>query len=597
MTRTWTRLLALLWPERGRAAAALALLVLTLAAGVGLMGSSAWLLSQAALHPSIAALQVAIVGVRAFGITRAVARYFERLVSHDVTLGLLARLRVGLFRALAPLAPARLQSRRSGDLLGRAVEDVGTLENLYVRVLGPSAAALAVAALAAAALWPFGTGLALAVVTGLALGGGVVPGLTARLGRAPGRRLVDGRGELAAALVDGVRGASELLAFGRETDQARRVDALGRRLVAEQARLTRASALGAASVGLFADLAVLAVLALAVPDIRAGRIDGVQLATLALVTLAAFEAVAALPAAWNSLGTVGAAAERLFDLSDLPPAVSEPRQPPGPAVSGAPLLDVRGLRFTYPGGRRPALDGLSLRLEAGQRLALVGPSGSGKSTLAHLLLRFWEAPAGAIHLEGRDLSEIPSEEARRRLAFGAQRAQVFTGTLRENLLLGGQADSETLTRLLGALGLGALLERLPGGLDGPVGEAGESVSGGERQRLALARALLRPAPLLLLDEPTANLDALTERQVLAEIARRGRGRATLLVTHRLIGLEDFDEVVVLEAGRVTERGREAELRSRDGAYSRLLALQRAAAAFEPGPEPIRPGAAPTTGGK
>ena len=258
---------------------------------------------------------------------------------------------------------------------------------------------------------------------------------------------------------------------------------------------------------------------------------------------------------------------------------------------------MRGLRFTYPGGRRPALDGLSLRLEAGQRLALVGPSGSGKSTLAHLLLRFWEAPAGAIHLEGRDLSEIPSEEARRRLAFGAQRAQVFTGTLRENLLLGGHADSETLTRLLGALGLGALLERLPGGLDGPVGEAGESVSGGERQRLALARALLRPAPLLLLDEPTANLDALTERQVLAEIARRGRGRATLLVTHRLIGLEDFDEVVVLEAGRVTERGREAELRSRDGAYSRLLALQRAAAAFEPGPEPIRPGAAPTTGGK
>jgi ATP-binding cassette subfamily C protein CydC len=554
--------------------------VLATASGVGLMGTSAWLLSKAALHPSIAALQVAIVGVRAFGVSRAALRYVERLVSHDVTLRLLGRLRMALFRALAPLSPARLLSHRSGDLLGRVLEDVGTLESLYVRVLGPSLAAIGIAALLAALLWRFSSALPVVAVGGLALGGVVAPRLAARLGEAPGRRLVSLRGELLARLVDGVRGVADLLAFGREAAHAGALAATSRDAVAEQRRLVRASALGGSLAGLAADLTTVAVLALAIPLVEAGELDAVELATVALLTLASFEAVAPLPLAWHGLGAMREASRRLFEVMDTPPAVREPRGCVPTPVAGSPLLELRDLRFSYPGEPRPALDGVSLRLERGRRVAVVGSSGSGKSTLAHLLLRFWDAPSGSIRLEGHDLGEWPSDDARARVAFAAQKAHVFTGTLRENLLLARPgASAGELSAVLRAVRLDALVERLPGGLDGWVGEEGHRLSGGERQRLALARALLRPAPILLLDEPTAHLDALTEREVLSAVVRAGEGRATLLVTHRLVSLEAFDEVVVLERGRVAERGAAAELLARGGVLARLMALQRSVEAF------------------
>jgi ATP-binding cassette subfamily C protein CydC len=580
VTAPLTRLLRLVLPERRRVAAAVGLQVLTIASGVGLMGTSAWLLSKAALHPSITALQVAIVGVRAFGVSRAALRYLERLVSHDVTLRLLGRLRMALFRALVPLSPARLLGHRRGDLLGRMLEDVGTLESLYVRVLGPSLAAIGIGALLAALLWRFSSALPVVAVIGLALGGVVAPRLAARLGEAPGRRLVSLRGELLARLVDGVRGVADLLAFGREGAHASALAAISRDVVTEQRRLGSASALGGSLVTFAADLTTVGVLALAIPRVEAGTLDGVQLASVALLTLASFEAVSPLPLAWHGLGAMREAARRLFDVTDSPPAVHEPRgSAPVPAAS-APLLELRDLRFSYPGQPRPALDGVSLRLDRGRRVAVVGASGSGKSTLAHLLLRFWDAPAGSIRLEGHDLAEWPSDDARAQIAFAAQRAHVFTGTLRENLLLARpRASSGELLAALRSARLDPLVERLPGGLDGWVGEEGLQLSGGERQRLALARALLHPAPILVLDEPTAHLDALTEREVLGEIVRAGEGRATLLVTHRLVALEAFDEVLVLERGRVAERGPAAALLARGGVLARLMVLQRSVEAL------------------
>ena len=583
MSGTWPRLLGLARPERRGIAVAVLLQGLTIASGVGLMGTSAWLLSKAALHPSIAALQVAIVGVRAFGVSRATFRYLERLVSHDVTLRLLARLRTALFRALAPLAPARLLAHRGGDLLGRAVDDVGTLEGLYARVLGPSLAAVAIAALVTFLLWTWSGGLAVAAVVGLAAGGVLAPRLSSRLAEESGRRLVGRRGELSARLVDGVRGSADLLAFGREGDFASALVQLGREAAGVESRLARASALGSSLSVLAADLTAVTVLALAVPGVGSGRVDGVQLATVVLLTLASFEAVAPLPLAWHGLGAMREASRRLFELVDAPPSVAEPSRP-GPApIPGAPLVEVRDLRFTYPGESRPALDGVSLRLEPGRRIAVVGPSGAGKSTLAHLLLRFFEAPRGAILLQGRDIGEWPSDDARARVAFAAQRAHVFTGSLRENLLLArpGAGDDELLAALR-AVRLDALVERVPGGLDSWVGQEGQRLSGGERQRLALARALLRPAPLLVLDEPTAHLDALTEHDVLAEIVRAGEGRATLLVTHRLVSLDAFDEVLVLDGGRVAERGRATDLLARGGVLARLLAVQRSVDALGDG---------------
>jgi ATP-binding cassette subfamily C protein CydC len=464
---------------------------------------------------------------------------------------------------------------RGGDLLARLLEDVATLEGLYVRVVGPSLAALLVAALLAALLAPVSPGLAAAAVLGLFAAGLIAPRLAARAAAGPGRRLVVLRGALAAGLVDGVRGVADLLAHGREGAHACALDALGREAAREQVRLARAAAAGGALAQLCADLSALAALALAVPLAAAGTLDPVALASVALLALAAFEAVVPLPAAWHALPAMRAAAGRVVELLDAEPPVAEAAGPAPEPRAGAPLLELRQLSFRYPGAPRPALEDVSLRLERGRRVAIVGGSGAGKSTLAQLLLRFWDAPRGSMLLEGRDLADWPAAQARARVAYAAQRAQVFTGTLRENLLLARPgASGDELAAVLRALRLEGLVERLAGGLDGWIGEQGLQLSGGERQRLALARALLRPAPLLVLDEPSAHLDALTERDVLAAILAAGAGRATLLVTHRLARLADFDEVLVLERGRVVERGPAPALLKRGGALARLAELQR-----------------------
>ncbi len=589
--RALGRLLAFARREHARIALAAGLQVLTVGSGLGLMGTAAWLLSAAALQPSIAALQVAIVGVRAFGISRAVLRYGERLIAHDVTLRLLARLRSTLFRALVPLAPAALVSRRTGDVLSGAIADVETLDGFFARLLGPSLAAVGVAALLVAVLAPFGWVFPLVAVAGLACGGLLGPGLAAGLAAVAGHRLVNARAELAAGLVDGVRGSAELLAFGGESAHVARLIELDATVVHAQRRLASASALGSALAALAGDLTAIAVLVLAIPALRGGQLAGAELATLTLITVASFEIVGALPQAWQSLGSLGGAAARLQHLMDTEPSVPEPSPalvadrpaavPRAPAGTPAPLLELRGLRFRYPGEPRPALDGVDLVLDTGARVAIVGPSGSGKSTLLRLLLRYWEAPAETIFLDGRDVRRLPSDAVRSRIAFAGQRAHVFTGTLRENLLLARPHPStQAVDAVLRALQLDALVALLPDGLDSWIGEEGQQLSGGERQRLALARALLHQAPLLLLDEPTAQLDAVTALAATRAIRQAGRGRATLVVSHSLVGLEDFDEVLLLDSGRVMERGTAAELATRSGAFSRLLALQRGARAIE-----------------
>jgi ATP-binding cassette, subfamily C, bacterial CydC len=583
MSHALRRAVALAWPGRRAVGAAAGLQFLTVAAGIGLLGTSAWLVSTAALHPSIAALQVAIVGVRFFGIARGLLRYLERLVSHDVTLRVLSRLRVAVYRALVPLAPARLQGMRSGDLLGRVIEDVASLETLYVRALGPALAATLVATLAALLLLPFGVRIAAVAILGLGLGGLVVPWTAWRLGLAPARRLVSRRGELYAGLVDGVQGVAEMLASGREGEHARAMYRLSRSVTKEQLRIGRFSALSSALGGFAADLTAILVLALAVPLVRAESVGGVQLAVVVLLSLACFEGVAALPSAFQWMGTAREAASRLLAVLDATPAVAEPASAPAVSWRAVPELplEVRGLTFTYPGARRAALEGVSFRLERGRRLAVVGPNGSGKSTLAHLLLRFWEVPHGSVLWSGRDVRDLPSHAVRAQFAFAAQRTHLFTGTLRDNLGLARSAasDAEMLEALRRAR-LEAFVEALPDGLDTAIGEQGLALSGGERRRLALARAFLREAPILLLDEPTVHLDALTEREVMREILRGAETRGTLLITHRLVDLEAFDEVIVLERGHIAEQGRAGALRSRGGLFARLLALQAASADLE-----------------
>lgn len=570
---TW-RLLALLRPQAGRVALGASLLVATLLAGLGLMSTSAWLISTAALRPSIAALGVAIVGVRFFGISRGVVRYLERVVSHDVTLRLLSRIRVRVYQALVPLAPARLMEQRSGDLLARVMSDVETLEHLYVRVVGPTVAAVIVAAVVTGALAVFAPRLAWPACGGLVAAGLVAPVLARATGRGSGRRLVQLRARLQAEAVDGVQGSADLVAFGRAPNHAARLASTADEVARAEFVSARSSALGSALSSLSADLAVVSLLVLAIPLVGIGTLDGVNLAVTVLATLAAFEAVTSLPAAWQGLSATRTAASRLFEFVDTQPTVIRPLEVC--AVPPASAIEIRRLSFTYPGQPEPALRDVDLGLQPGKVVALVGASGSGKSTLAHLLLRFWEVPSGSILVGGRDVCRLADDDVRALIAFASQRVHLFTGTVRENLCLASpDATDDELWGALRRARLDAFVQSQPDGLDTWIGEQGLTLAGGERQRLALARAILREAPFLVLDEPTANLDAVAEREVLGEIRRLGSRRGVLLVTHRLAGLEVADEIVMLDRGRVVARGSYRDLAATEGPFRRMLRQQRA----------------------
>jgi thiol reductant ABC exporter CydC subunit len=570
--RTAWRLLRLAAPFARRMVLATFLGFATMASGIGLMTTAAYLIARAALGPSISELQVAIVGVRFFGIARGVGRYLERYVSHDVTFRLLARLRTWFYARLEPLAPARLMAFRSGDLLARIVADVETLENFYLRVLAPPAVALLSAVLVVVLLGSFDARLAVTLLAFLLLAGACLPLFMRSLGRRAGERLVRARADLNARLVDGIQGVAELLAFGAGRRHLASVQGASQELGRLQGRMARLGGFQGALTGLLMNLATLAVVALAIPLVRAGRVDGVYLALLAVAVISSFEAVLPLPQAFQYLDHSLEAARRLFEIVDAEPvAVDPPRPAPVPAQ-----LDLRfeGLRVAYePGGPR-ALDGIDLALPQGGRLAVVGPSGAGKSTLIHVLLRFWDYEQGHITLGGRELREYRQDDLRRLIAVVSQQTHLFNATVRENLLLARPDASEAeIRRAAAQAGVDDLVAGLPDGYDTWIGEQGLRLSGGERQRLAIARAILKDAPILLLDEPTANLDPLTERRVLAELQALMAGRTTLLVTHRLAGLEVMDEILVLRQGRVAERGGHQDLLQRGGFYRRMWDLQ------------------------
>jgi ATP-binding cassette, subfamily C, bacterial CydC len=568
-----TRLIALLLPQWRRLLLASLLACATVAFGIGLMGTSGWLIASAARRPGIAVLQVAIVGVRFFGIGRGLLRYLERLASHDVTLRILSRLRTGLFESVVRMAPSRLAERRTGDLLARLVEDVDTLDRLPVRAVIPSLAAVVVAALVALLLRPFGSGVVLTVLLGLVCAGVAAPIVASRVGAAAGRRSVGLRADLHAALVDGVQGVADIIAFGRGGDHASRVSSMSRSLGSAQRQSASASALGGALAGLVADLTVVAVLVLAVPGGDVAGVSGAHLTAMVLMTIAAFEAVSSLPAAYQELGTTRAAARRIFEVADAQPSVAIPVH--RAVVPDQPDVEAIGLTFAYPGSPRPAVADVGFRLAPGRPVVIVGPSGSGKSTVVALLVRQLEFEAGILRFGGVDARSCHPDDVRSHIAVAMQRTHLFTGTLRENLLLArpGASEQELIDATTRAR-LRQLVSRWPDGYDTWLGEQGLQLSGGERRRVALARAFLTAAPILVLDEPTADLDALTEGSILQDVWSLSTRRATLVVTHRVSGIHDDAEVLVMRDGNTVERGRAGDLALAGGYFSRMLSLER-----------------------
>jgi ATP-binding cassette subfamily C protein CydCD len=558
---------------------------LTIGSSVALMGTSAWLISAAALHPSIAALGLAIVGVRFFGISRAVFRYLERLVSHGVTFRLLRNIRVWMYSRLEPLAPARLMDFRLGDVVARLMADVETLENLFVRVLAPPLTALCVLAGACAFLIFSGAPrLALPLIGMFSLTGAVIPFSARHFARHAGLRMIVQRASLQAQLVDVIHGVADILAFGRLTERQALVRDSGDAYASAQRSAARVGAMHSGLSSIAINGALLLTLILVIPLVTQGSVPGIMLASFALVVLASFEAVVNLPLAGQLWPAMQVATSRILDIVNVPPAVSTPVSPTATTfgsnaalptkADGPPSLDFANVTLTYPGRSRPALREVSFGVGPGRSAAIVGPSGSGKSSIGNLLLRFWEFDSGEIYLGGRSLRTMPAEDVRAQIGFASQHPYFFDTSVYENLRLArrGVSRSEVEEAAYRAK-IHEFICNLPQGYDTPIGEHGARLSAGERQRLGIARLIIKGAPFLLLDEPTANLDASTEAQILSMLLELMRGRTSLLITHRLLAMQQLDEIIVMDRGANVEQGTHARLLTSGGLYARLWTLQ------------------------
>jgi ATP-binding cassette, subfamily C, bacterial CydC len=543
--RTIRGLLVLAGLPRGRVALSIVLGALAVGFGVALMTTAGYLISRAAEQPPILALTTVIVVVRFLALARPLARYLERLASHDLALRALSRIRATVYRRIEPLAPGDLDAYRRGDLVSRLVADVDALQGVYLRGLAPTFVGLVVSIGCVAAVAFVLPVAAVVLACGLALAGIGVPLLAAYLGRRAGRRQSAARGELTAELVELLRGAPELVAYGQEEDALERVRAADRELM----RLSRRDALVAGLADslfvLVGGLTAAGVLAVAVAAHDAGTLDRVLVAALALLALSSFDAVSPLSSAARELSATLASGRRVLELVERESRVVDPVDPV-PTPRGQVTVALEGVTAAYASEEAPVLDGFDLRLEPGRRVALVGPSGAGKSTVTNLLLRFLDPHAGRVTIDGVDLRALRQEDVRRTFALAGQEAHVFDSSIRENLRLARpEATDEELRAALRRTRLDDWVESLPEGLDTLVGEEGGELSGGQRQRLVVARALLTDAPVLVLDEPTAHVDEATADELVRDVLEEADGRSVLLITHRPEGLDLVDEVVRL----------------------------------------------------
>ncbi len=557
--------------ELGRLAFSALLATGTVLASVGLLMTSAFVIARAALMPSIADIRVAITAVRFFGIARAVARYAERFFSHDSTFRILAKLRTWFFGVLEPRITSLLEYR-SGDLLGRLVADVESLEHAGTRLLVPAVAAMFSGTVTVMVFNVFGGAFSVAILAGLLAGGMVLPWAVRRASRAIGERIIAVRADCQARAVDAVQGMADLEVYGRTGDHRAALDRAGVEWSSRQLSLARIAGMHEALMNGIAYATVMAILFLGARAVENGGLNGVFMAVLALGALAAFEAVAPLPHALQQWDPLRKAAGRVLEIASEPVAVPTP-------VTPEPLperfdISIRNATFHYHDPAWPALKELSWMIPEGGRVAIVGPSGAGKSTLAHLLMRWSDPQGGEIRIGGVPLTSLDPVAIPELVTVSGQDAWLFNGSVYDNLLRAApEADEERMREALVTAGAWEFVKALPRGAHTLVGEQGQRLSGGQRRRIALAQSLLRGSRILVLDEPTADLDPEGEHDLMQRIWNLPGNRTIIVITHRLLHLDGAQEVIVLDEGRMIQRDTPHRLATAPGLFRDFLALQ------------------------
>jgi thiol reductant ABC exporter CydC subunit len=549
------KLIAFVKPFRKRAVLATVLGFLTIAANIGLMGTSGYLIAHAALQPeTVLLLWVPIVGVRFFGLSRGVFRYVERLASHDVTFRILARLRVWMYGELEPKAVTLLQSRRSSDVLGSIISDVEQLQYFYLRVLAPPIIAVLTAIFGFVILLQYGLGLSLILLAMMVIGGTLIPWISYRLARVHGAKDTELKADLYVHTGDLVAGLSELAVNGQLDQTVATIERIQTELDLVRGKNNRILAWTSAAMLGVVNMAMWFVLVYAVFLVSGARMEGWAIPVTVLVTLACFEAITPLPLAFQNMEQTRVAAERFFGIADqvhgtlrIDPECIENVKPANSSIS------IQGLSVRYEGSNAYALNNIQLNIASGEHIAIVGESGAGKSTLQQVLAAMVPYKEGSVKLGGIELHMLTEETVREWVSVVPQQPYFFHATIEENLRLAKpDATREELERAIEIAQLSQLLTSLPEGFKTLVGEWGMRFSGGERQRLALARAILRDAPIVLLDEPTTGLDALTEQAFWQAMETVLQDKTVLWITHNLDDLSRMNRVVEMKQGQMTE---------------------------------------------
>ncbi|AWH89896.1 heme ABC transporter ATP-binding protein/permease CydC [Limnobaculum parvum] len=545
------------------------LAIVTILASVGLLTLSGWFLAASALAGIAGILfnyMLPAAGVRGSAIIRTAGRYAERLVSHDATFRVLAHLRTFTFKKLMPLSPAGIARFRQAELLNRLVADVETLDHLYLRLISPLVSAIIVIMVVTFGLsWldislAFTLGLIMLVLLF------AIPAIFYRAGKPIGADLTALRSDYRGQLTSWLQGQSELVIFGALTAFRQKLDAIELRWLERQKQQASLAGSSQSLMIVVSGLTFVLILWLAAGGVGDNPQPGALIALFVFISLAAFEALAPVAGAFQHLGQVMASAERVNQLIEQKPEVTFPRHQT--AFTEHAALSLDGVSFTYEKQPFPAINNISLNLQPGEHIALLGRTGCGKSTLLQLLTRAWDPQQGSIRLNDRLLADYDEATLRDMMVVVTQRVHIFSATLRDNLLLAApDANDEQLTSALIKVGLTTLLEQ--DGLNGWIGEGGRQISGGEQRRIGLARVLLHKAPLILLDEPTEGLDANTEHQILTLLKEHCQHKSVILITHRLSGLERMNQIYVMDAGQFIEQGTHQSLLEQQGQYYRF----------------------------